>query len=529
MKIILNAEQMKECDSYTSEYFGIPSIVLMERAALSVCDAMVAYCGLDESKRVLVLCGTGNNGADGLALARILNENGISAEYCVPVDGGKHSELFDKQREILEKYEIHEVPVSKDIAKLKEYDIIVDALFGIGLSRDLSEEICACLELVNSADACRVAVDIASGISADTGAVMGAAFKADLTVTFGFAKLGQVIFPGKAYTGKLVVTKIGITQKALSDKDTFLMEEKDWVCNYPIRPEFGNKGTFGKVLIFAGSLGMTGACIMSAKAAFRAGCGMVRILTCEENVPVIMNAIPEAMVTAFSYKEGKLKLGEEVGNSSDEKACEIEKLISWADVILAGPGIGNSKESKLLLKTLIEVAGNKDMVIDADGLNIISENEELKESMAKRDGFTVLTPHIGELARLVDKKPGEVKQQYIAEAKALANELSACIVAKDAVTAVTDGTEVMLISSGNSGMATAGSGDVLAGVIAANLAFAASGKSAGDKNWAVLNSVYLHGYAGSLCTESMPEDSLMAGDIIEALPSAIARVRKMQK
>ena len=523
MKKLLNSKQMKECDKYTSEHFGVQPVVLMERAALSTSDAMVAYCGLGRGKRVLVMCGTGNNGADGLALARILYENSIPVSFYVPQKDGKHSELFDLQKKILENYGVCEVSADKKItvADLEEYDIIVDALFGIGLSRPLSDDICELIEKVNAARAVRVSMDIPTGINADTGALMGEAFKADLTVTFGFAKIGLMLYPGRKYTGKLVLAQIGITEKSLKNFDTALLEETDVIKTLPIRANDGNKGTFGKVLIFAGSPEMTGAAVMVSRSAFKSGAGMVKVVTYREIASVIQNSIPEVMVTTLSKDDDK-----------SEQTSKLADAVNWADVVLMGPGIGVSNYSKEIMEELIELSKDKPIVIDADGLNILSEDENLPILIKGRTSLTVVTPHVGELSRLIKESVSTIKNDFIAASVKAANDYKCCVVAKDAVTCATDGEDSIVIASGNNGMATAGSGDVLAGIIAAFMANKSETAQSGDEvdrmKGAVANAVYVHGMAGSECLKKMPEDSLMASDILNMIPTVLSKIRIQQ-
>lgn len=524
MNAVLDSVQMKKCDSYTSEHFGVPSVVLMERAALAVANvAMSAVCAPDteprnavtsvrpvDGKKVLAVCGTGNNGADGLAAARILAERGFDVDFAIPFDNGKHSELFDVQLGILNNYGLKACCPEE----FEEYDVILDAVFGIGLSRDLSPEMCEYIDRINKAKAVKIAVDIPSGLNADNGLPMGNAFEADITVTFGFKKLGQVVTSGTKYVGELVCEDIGITERSLECLEEVPASEMifgDLVSNLPERPAQGNKGTFGKVLVFAGSEGMPGACILASKAAFKSGAGMVRIISCKENLTLVTEVLPEAMTIA----------------AEDEAA--VSEALGWCDVILMGPGIGKSKKSRRVMKLLLEKAGSKIVVIDADGLNILAEDEEISAILKGRgEGTTILTPHMGEFARLSGKSVKEIAACPARISKAYSRNMNAILVLKDAVTVVTCADEMVIINAGNNGMATAGSGDVLAGITAALCAF--EPKAADDDKMfkAVCNAVYLHGYAGHICTESMPTDSVMAGDIASALPEAIGNVRALQ-
>lgn len=529
MRILLDAEQMRKCDNYTTEHFGISSVVLMERAALatfiSICNTGKMY----EDSKTLIICGTGNNGADGLALARIFFEGGYDADFCVAFDEGRHSELYDRQLDTLSKYGLKPISFSEIEDK---YDIVIDAMFGIGLSRNLSEERIAAIEKLNSLSGFHVAMDIPSGINADTGAVMGAAFAADLTVTYGFAKKGMILDPGRGYTGQLLIANIGITDRSLEAVEGPLFrvpETEDIVKTLPKRSAGGNKGTFGKVLIYAGSEKISGACALAGLAAFKAGAGMVKIITSEANADIVKKILPEAMVTAVSLHNSAW------ADIKDDVKADIKDDVAWSDVILAGPGIGTGEEAREVLALLADVSGDRPLVIDADGLNIISADKELREKIKNRSALTVMTPHLGELSRLTGLGINKIKEDLCGKALDFAGKENVILVAKDSVSVVTDGSRSELITSGNSGMATAGSGDVLSGIIAALLGNIAGAKGVSAKTCkeelfnAVRNAAYIHGMAGSACLEDMAEDSVTAGDIIAHLQSVIKDIRDEQK
>lgn len=517
MRRLLNAKQMRACDSYTSDYFGVEPVVLMERAALSTYIS-ICNCGkMYLESRVLIICGTGNNGADGLALTRILYESGHNAEYCIPFDSGKHSELFDRQKSILEKYGLF----AKGMDDIRdEYDIVIDAMFGIGLSRDLSADITVFIEKINQLDGFKVAMDIPSGVNADNGKIMGCAFRADITVTYGFAKPGLVLYPGKDFCGEVLISNIGITGNSLECLDeeidphpVYFMEQEDLLTFLPERPDDGNKGTFGKVLIYAGSDEISGACVLSCLAALKSGTGMVKVITSKENAEVLKNTVPEAMVTC-------------IGDGLNEK---LDTDLNWADVVMAGPGIGTGEGAAEVLSNLLVKAPDKPFVIDADGINIIAGNDRLKDMIKERKAVTVLTPHMGELSRLSGKTVKDLKENILSLAAPFASDLGVILVAKDAVTSVTNGKDAVLVHSGNNGMATAGSGDVLAGIISSMLANKAFEREGITQMAAVLCGVYLHGMAGSECLQDMAEDSVTAGDIIISLQRVLKTLRDEQK
>ncbi len=541
MKYLVNSIQMRECDRNTSEYYKVPSVVLMERAALAVVECvneLFAQSGHDASdmawatksntrKRILVLCGTGNNGADGLAVARLLHQQRMDVHIFLAKKESRRSELNELQLEICQKYGIY---FTDDILNV-EYDMVVDALFGIGLNRELDEESYKVTESVNSLDCPVVSVDIPSGVDADRGRILGSAIRADITVTFGFEKIGMYRYPGKQYCGKIKLVPIGITQESFLGAlpDTVLVEEKDitsWWCK---RPEDGNKGTFGKVLIMAGQKNMAGACILAARSCYRTGAGMVQILTCEENREILQQSVPEALLTVLN----------------EEAEADIQRAVAWADVIVAGPGIGTEVRTTENLKKLILAAEKKPLVLDADALNLLSSDAVLQNMIKNRTpGTTVLTPHPGELARLTGKSVSQLKQAFPEDAFLYAKEMQCILVAKDAISVViTPQGMKYLCDSGNDGMATAGTGDVLAGMIGALCAvnevacrtmnFAArmaerTNASCTETDLArmVVSAVHMHGMAGSLAAQKLTNEGVMAGDLIEYLPEVISQIRQ---
>ncbi len=522
MKYLVNSAQMRECDRNTSEYYKVPSVVLMERAALAVADCVNEMLPevMKSDKRILVLCGAGNNGADGLAVARLLHQQGFEVHIYQAQKESRKSELNMLQTEICQAYGMF---YAGDVTSY-EYDMVVDALFGIGLSRDLDEESCTLTEVVNNLGCPVLSVDIPSGIDADNGRIMGAAIKADVTVTFGFEKIGMYRYPGKQYCGKIKVAPIGITQASFLGKlpGTVLTEQEDVGRWWYRRCPDGNKGTFGKVLIMAGQKDMAGACILAARSCYRMGAGMVQILTCEANREILQQSVPEALLTV----------------QNGDVISETAQCVAWADVIVAGPGIGTDERATRYLQALVEAAKDKVLVLDADALNLLSMNPELQDIIKNRKpGTTVLTPHPGELARLTGESVSNLKENFPAKVLAYAEQMQCIVVAKDAVSAViTPEGRIYLCDSGNDGMATAGTGDVLAGMVGALCAgnvVAKRQQVAPIQNnqtdimleEAVTAAVYMHGMAGTLAAERLTREGVMAGDLITYLPEVIRQIR----
>ena len=495
MEYLVSAEEMRRCDSNTIEKFHVPAVVLMERAALGVVDVIKSRYNEDRGK-VLIVAGTGNNGADGIAVGRMLMQEGFQVTFFLAGERARFSELMELQVTIIEAYG-WEICTS---FPENEYDIIVDAIFGIGLTRTLEGKFKKIVQKINERKAWKISVDMPSGIHTDTGEVMGVAIKADATVTFAYRKLGMILYPGCYYTGKVYTKQIGITEEGFEGKlpHVFCHDEKPAEL-LPTRRKDGNKGTFGKVLVIAGNKEMSGACVLSAEAAFRTGCGMVRIVTDKENKAILGEKLPEAILGLYETKE---ELEEQL-----QKGCE------WADCILVGPGCGTGKTTIEKLAFVLEKC-DKPLVIDADGLNVISENfglyNSLKKSIIEKKRAVILTPHIGEFARLSGKSIPEIKASFLQEALSYAEECGCVLVCKDARTVVCKkGEHTYLNTTGNSGMATAGSGDVLAGMITGLLAQKISAFEA-----AVLG-VYLHGMAGDMAALKKNEYTLMAGDLIK--------------
>lgn len=489
---LLSSSEMKYCDRTTIEYYGMLSPVLMERAALCVAEEIEKR--FTRGGNVLIAAGCGNNGGDGIAAGRILMQRGFSVDFVLIGDRDKCSPETDRQLAVLEKYGC---PVQGKIEK-KEYDIVVDALFGIGLSRDVEGLYAESIDIINRMKSFICSVDIPSGICADTGEVLKTAVKAGLTVSFAFEKLGHALYPGCLYAGELVVRDIGITRESFRGKMpsvyTFHGRVKDGL---PERDGGGNKGTFGKVLVIAGSVNMSGACELCAKSVYRIGAGMVKVITPEENRKIIQTNVPEALVATYS---------------ADESYAGLSEDAAWADCIVAGPGIGKGEAAGSMIGQLLSET-EKPLVLDADALNLLSESCGLKAMLKRRKGAVILTPHVAECARLYGCSPAEIKRGLLTKPKELAEMWNCVVVCKDARTVVASplDSSVYLNTSGNDGMATAGSGDVLAGIIAGLLA---QGAAPGQ---AAAMGVYIHGLAGDRAAADTGKYAVMAGDLTEQL------------
>ncbi len=522
---ILDAAGMKEADRITIEEVGIPSLVLMERAALAVVDRVKVYAG--KESRIGVICGTGNNGGDGVAIARLLTEAGYDAtilvkeaEAYVLKTAEQKQECFPAEKslsgtpEFLQQMKIavsYGVPVCEPW-ETEQFDIIVDALFGIGLSKPVEGEYAALLERINKERHIVIAVDIASGISATDGTVCGTALYADETVTFGGAKWGHLLYPGKDYTGKLTVADIGFPKELLATrKQGQWLSEETVEQLMPVRPAYSNKGTFGKVAVIAGSKNMAGAAYFAACAAYRTGAGLVKVVTPECNREILQTLIPEAMLATYA--------------GSEELSAVAEEATKFADALIIGPGLGQSEEAEMLVSTLRERLYEKEnapvSVWDADALNILAKKmqDEGLVSEAERlkflDGYlpenAVLTPHPGELSRLLNVPVKDLTACFLDTAKRISSESNLVYVLKDAVTLTINNSECVVNTTGNNGMATGGSGDILTGVIGA---LAAAGM---DAFTAATVGVWLHGTAGDAARKTVGDAPMIARDILRAI------------
>ena len=504
MAYLVNSREIKRCDQNTIKHYGVPSAVLMERAALAVFYEITARFSKEDGK-ILIVCGAGNNGGDGFALARLLYLKGYHTEYLFAMDETKMTPETKAQYESVKKYGVSQSAGWED----GSYAVIADALFGIGLARHIEGELAKLLEKLNRKDAFKIAVDISSGISADNGHVLGTAFCADLTVTFGFAKTGHLLYPGAQYTGELITADIGIDAYGFLGQTPpgRYLKREDARKLLPKRTPYSNKGTYGKALIIAGSPDMAGAAYFAAKAAYYGGCGLVRILTPYENRDILLTRLPEAILTVYDAQAEDLAglLG------------VLAECMEWADAVLAGPGLGCTPAAKLLVAKTLQYAGKK-AVFDADALNILSSNRVLLKEAA---GSYIVTPHLGEMARLTGQDIDTVKETLLTSALDFAEEYNAVCVLKDARTVVgmPDGTYVVN-ATGNCGMATAGSGDVLAGFLTGLLA-----QGMDCENAAAL-AVYLHGAAGDIAAERKGTCSMIASDLLENLWQAVKRTEE---
>lgn len=486
MQYIVTKKEMQAIDAYTMDKIGIPSAVLMERAALSVVEEIER---LNASHgRVLIVVEGGNNGGDGLAVGRILLERGYKVDIYYIGGFEKVSQGFQQQWSIL-----HHMGVRfRKTIPNKEYAVIVDGIFGVGLSREVQGVQKKAIEAMNHMDAIKVAIDIPSGIDATTGEVLGTAFYADYTVTFGLKKLGMFFLDGIDACGTVICKPIGFPAQAVAHvKPMIYAYDNSDLDKLPKRVNNSNKGTYGRVAVIAGSKNMSGAAFLCSKAAYSTGAGLVKIYTHESNRTILQSQLPEAVMMTYDDYEGAL-------------AC-IEDALQWATVIVVGPGLGVDTVSERMLYELLMNA-EVPMVVDADALNILSNNIELLRTSSVQ---IIMTPHMKEMSRLIQRPVEEIAKNRFVIAREFAKKMQVTLVLKDAKSIATNGGQQTYMNlAGNNGMSTGGSGDVLAGIIAGMLA---GGLTLAD---AARMGTYVHCRAGDLAAEHKGNYAMLASDII---------------
>ena len=509
---VLDAAQMREADRRTIEEIGIPSIVLMENAGQRVVEAMESAFDDLGRRRVAVLCGRGNNGGDGFVVARLLRGRGVDPTVFVlgapdAVRGDARTNL-----DILGRLGVRVLAVPDSAAwarhgpDLARHDLIVDAMFGTGLGRPLGGMLQSVVDDANAAPAPIVSIDLPSGLSADSHQPPGPAVQAAVTVTLGAPKIPLVLPPGDTRTGELVVADIGIPADIIDEAEgprLELLTPAGIRRLIPRRPGCAHKGDFGHVVIVAGSRGKTGAACLAGIGALRSGAGLVTVATPASCLPTVAAGAPEYMTLPLAETAGGLVSGEALEAVLDARC----------DAIAVGPGLGTGAGTTRLVHGLLERAGVP-LVLDADALNVCADAPSRLDRRGGPD--VVLTPHPGEMARLCGRSAADVQADRLGVARRFATERRVHVVLKGARTLVAgpDGA-VHVNRTGNPGMATGGTGDVLAGVVAAWLG------QLGDASAACHAGVYLHGLAGDLAAGSSGEAALTASDLAAALGRAL--------
>ena len=509
MKVV-TADEMREIDRKAIEEYGIPGVVLMENAGRGAADAIEEFILDKDIDHILVVAGKGNNGGDGFVVARNLVNRGIECEVCLAgkkaaVRGDAKVNLDTAEKMGIEIIEIYD-SVSDLEALIKRSGLIVDALLGTGLNQEVSGFYRGVIEAINFSDLPVVSLDIPSGLDSTTGHILGTAVEADVTVTFCLPKIGAVIYPGAENVGELILVDIGAPSQLLKNDElkTAIILDEDMEDLLLPREADSHKGTYGHLLVVAGSTGKTGAAVMTGDAALRSGSGLVTVAA-----PASVNDILEVKLTEVMTEPLLSRNGEFLDRES------LEQLLNIAedkDAIVLGPGISRAPETGDLVRELL-VALKAPAVIDADAIWHIAEDKEI---LKKCEEHLILTPHPGEMAKLLGVSSKDVQDDRVGISRKFAEEYGCWLVLKGArtVIAAPDG-NVYINTTGNPGMASGGTGDVLCGMIGSLLGQGYTPPEAS------IAGVYLHGYAGDLVADEKGEASLIATDIIEKIPEVM--------
>ena len=508
---VVSAAQMRELDRLTIREYGTPGHVLMERAGVGAAQVLLDFFGDSPPDRAVVIAGKGNNGGDGLVIARVLKRKGIACH--VVLAARKRDVQGDAKRNLQAwtrlKGRVDEVTAEDDLPavqrQLARAGVIVDALLGTGLNAPVSGIHAALIDRMNAADAPVVAVDVPSGLDADTGQVPGRAVQASVTATFGYPKLGQLLYPGAASVGRLVRVDIGIPRQALETvaPNTEVLTRSEVGRLVRARQPEAHKGDFGHLLVLAGARGKSGAALLSASAALRCGTGLVTLAGPHSLIPIFSAVLLEAMTAAQPERaDGGLKLG----------ARRLRSALEGKTGAVFGPGVGVSAETKRIAEWLL-THSRVPLLIDADGLNCVAADPTVLKAARVP---VVLTPHPGEMARLVRTSTQDVQARRLDVARSVAEKTGCYVVLKGARSLVADPDgRVCINPTGNPGMASGGMGDVLSGVIGGLLA---QGYPPYD---ACRLGTFLHGAAADTWVRARGEAGLLARDVIDGLPETL--------
>ena len=511
MKVAL-AKQMHEIDKSATEEYGLPELSLMESAGHRVFKAVKNILGDVARKSVCILAGSGNNGGDALVAARYLSNLGARVKIFLLGDKDHRTTSLNVQMKILRGMGVELQPLESDRAwerlqvTLRFSDAVVDGIVGTGFKGQLRPGALRLIRLVNAAKKITVAIDIPSGVEADTGAVGEAAIQANCTVALGLPKIGHYICPGASYVGKLFIANIGLPVGLLNDEiHQTLVDNELAVTFLPTRPKDSHKGTCGKILIVAGSRGMTGAASLAALSAMKVGAGLVTLAVPESLNPIYEMKLTEVMTAPLD----EVKQGIIGGDKASEKLLDLAEK---ADAILLGSGLGRERETSALVRKIITEV-DKPLILDADA--IYPFNGKADDLKACKQ-IPIITPHLGELSALLNIPVEKLRPALVPEVRRAAQEYRAIIVAKCEVTIIGyPNGEIFISPLGNSSMASGGCGDVLAGAIAGLMK---------QTPFAPLTGVWLHGTAGNIAAQEKAE-GLIASDVMEKLPNAIKKLR----
>ena len=512
---ILNGTQMREADRRTIDDVGIPSIVLMENAAREVVSTINKNFEHRMGRRVAVICGKGNNGGDGFVIARVMKEQGNDVLVLLLDFSGKTKGDARLNLDILKRLKLSVVEISSEsvwegqLKEVSDCGVIVDAIFGTGLCNPVTGIFQTVIADLNRTTVPIISVDLPSGLSADTNKIIGETVQAALTVTLAAPKIPLMLTPARDLVGHLVVADIGIPRSIIESIDepyTYVLGEEE-ICAYiRSRKTDSHKGDYGHVLLVAGSVGKTGAAQLAGAAALRTGAGLVTVATPLSCLPIVAGQTPEYMTEGLEENEPGT-----VGIAALDRVLELP-----CDVVAVGPGLGTGQDQTMLVNGLLERT-SVPIVIDADGLNALTTCPDRLKGTKER--VVVITPHPGEMSRLTGISVDEIQNDRIENARRFATSQHIYVVLKGANTVIAspNGT-VWVNSTGNPGMATGGTGDVLTGMVSAWLA------QLSDPEIACKLAVYIHGMAGDLARKAFGVTSLIAGDVIERIGPALLQL-----
>lgn len=501
MEKILTIEQTRKADAYAIESLGISAQILMENAAHASFEVISERVLQEES--IAIFCGTGNNGGDGLTLARHLHVNGFkSIKIFLFGSPDKMSPETKANYEIVRKMQI---PMYENLEHsfifdmLKESDVVIEALIGVGADENLRGNTPDLLKLLNYAEAMKIAIDVPAGLNADSGRAHIDAFSADITLTMFASKLGMYVQDGPNHCGEIIVCNLGAPLNLLQADAYMCLNDESARQILGIRNQNSDKFEFGRVVVIAGSDSMPGAAALTANSAIKSGAGLVELLT--------PNIHPTLLPEVIAYK---LKANSD-GTISPENKDLILSRCKKASSIVIGPGIGTNESTLKMLNEIIAEFTETPIAIDADGLRIVSKDIVLKNNI-------ILTPHIYEFSKLVNLPVEEIPQNIIEIAKKFSLEHNCKLLVKSHPTIITNGDSTILNLGGNSGMATAGSGDVLSGIIGTLAA------QSDDLLHSTALAAYLHSRAGDLYSAENDEYTLTASSIIDYLPNSFKSI-----
>ncbi|MFH1079966.1 MAG: NAD(P)H-hydrate dehydratase [Pseudomonadota bacterium] len=506
---VSSVDEMRAMDRYAVKHLGIPETILMENAGQAAASVLSGEIGIRDRK-IVIFCGAGNNGGDGFVVARKIHADGGSAKVYLLGEPEKFRGAAKMNLEILAKLPVEVRPVES--MKKSRMDImhchgIVDAIFGTGLDREISGLYREVITLINASGKKVLSLDIPSGVNGDTGRIMGVAVQADCTVAFGLPKIGAMLYPGYERCGKLYVCHISFPPSLYDSAGIKIQVNRPAIL--PPRARSGHKGSMGKAVFIAGAAGYIGAPYFSAMSFLKAGGGYARL------------AAPRSVAPFIAGKGSEIVLIPQIETGSGSIAIENKKslidLCEKMDMVVIGPGLSLDPETQRLVRELVKTIKTP-VLIDGDGITAISTDLKI---ISKRKAPTVLTPHPGEMAKLTGKSAIEIDRRKIAVLQETASDLGAWVVLKGAHSLIACPDERIFINlSGNSGMATAGSGDVLTGAIAALFGLGL------PLEVAVKKGVFIHGFSGDLAAAEKGEDGMTAQDILDYLPQAMKQDRE---